>query len=451
METTSPDNDLLRIRSIELDGLFNLYNHRINLDANERVTIIYGPNGVGKTAVLRMIQAVAEERFSTLRKFPFRRFSLSFTDGAILEIRSEETKDAQTSHKVVLHSAGGETKLCDLSTDNDVVAMAEHLVGLRPEIVRTDDDLWINKRTGRLYGAAEIVERFGSLRIRKQLMGSVDKSSSSPSWLHGYLSNINIHLIETQRLLREKPVEVYGSQLNSGMVSTVLEYAQDLKRSISEVMAQYGRQSQALDQSFPQRLLASRSNFDPEGIKNRMEKLEQKRNSLKQIGIFDETPAHPFDMEQLDNLDGTQKSVMTLYVEDSEQKLQVLDDLSRRITLLLDNVNQKFQHKRIRIDRSKGLVAEGHNGQPLALDVLSSGEQHELVLYYDLLFRVRPNTLVLIDEPELSLHVVWQKRFLPDLLEIARTVGFDVLVATHSPFIAGDRTDLMVALEAEAA
>lgn len=53
---------------------------------------------------------------------------------------------------------------------------------------------------------------------------------------------------------------------------------------------------------------------------------------------------------------------------------------------------------------------------------------------------------MLIDEPELSLHVAWQKRFLPDLLEIVATAGFDVLIATHSPYIVGDYSDLMIGL-----
>jgi predicted ATPase len=57
----------------------------------------------------------------------------------------------------------------------------------------------------------------------------------------------------------------------------------------------------------------------------------------------------------------------------------------------------------------------------------------------------------LIDEPELSLHLSWQKRFLDDLLEVVRVTGIDVLLATHSPFIVGDRDDLMVALSAEPA
>ena len=69
--------------------------------------------------------------------------------------------------------------------------------------------------------------------------------------------------------------------------------------------------------------------------------------------------------------------------------------------------------------------------------MLSSGEQHELVLLYDLLFNVQPGALVLIDEPEISLHVSWQKRFIEDLQRISRLVKFRSVVATHSPQIAG--------------
>jgi len=94
-------------------------------------------------------------------------------------------------------------------------------------------------------------------------------------------------------------------------------------------------------------------------------------------------------------------------------------------------------------------VIEGRDQQELSLDSLSSGEQHEIVLTYDLLFKVVPNSLVLIDEPELSLHPSWQKRFLPDLLEIVKIANFDVIIATHSPYIVGTRDDLMVALEAK--
>jgi predicted ATP-binding protein involved in virulence len=90
-----------------------------------------------------------------------------------------------------------------------------------------------------------------------------------------------------------------------------------------------------------------------------------------------------------------------------------------------------------------------NNDDELSLEVLSSGEQHEIVLLYDLLFKTEKNALVMIDEPELSLHVSWQKSFVKDLLEIIKIAEFDVILATHSPYIVGKYSNLMVALTSD--
>jgi len=75
---------------------------------------------------------------------------------------------------------------------------------------------------------------------------------------------------------------------------------------------------------------------------------------------------------------------MSLYVQDTDEKLNELTDLARCTRLLLDNVNHKFLHKQVRIDRKAGLIVERDGGTRLGLEALSSGEQHELVLHYDL-------------------------------------------------------------------
>ena len=82
------------------------------------------------------------------------------------------------------------------------------------------------------------------------------------------------------------------------------------------------------------------------------------------------------------------------------------------------------------------------SGRDIALTDLSSGEQHELVLLYELLFGVRDDALILINEPELSLHVGWQVRFLPDLQRIQKLRPLQIVMATHSPQIVNDRWDL---------
>lgn len=71
----------------------------------------------------------------------------------------------------------------------------------------------------------------------------------------------------------------------------------------------------------------------------------------------------------------------------------------------------------------------------------------KLAAFDVLLVRVASTTLAMIDEPELSPHVVWQNEFADDLLRIAKLRGFDVLIATHSPDIIGKRWDLTVELK----
>ncbi|MPN35496.1 hypothetical protein SDC9_182994 [bioreactor metagenome] len=43
--------------------------------------------------------------------------------------------------------------------------------------------------------------------------------------------------------------------------------------------------------------------------------------------------------------------------------------------------------------------------------------------------------MLLIDEPEISLHIAWQKMFMDDLIKIADYKGIKAIVATHSPQI----------------
>jgi len=130
-------------------------------------------------------------------------------------------------------------------------------------------------------------------------------------------------------------------------------------------MARYGQQSQRLDQSFPQRLLAPElTTLSADDLKALMEELADKRTGLKEMGLLDEPEGHPFDTAALDKLDPVSQKVMSLYVQNTSEKLEVLTDLARRTRLLLDNVNRKFLHKRIRIDREAGLVAEHDDGTP---------------------------------------------------------------------------------------
>lgn len=76
-------------------------------------------------------------------------------------------------------------------------------------------------------------------------------------------------------------------------------------------------------------------------------------------------------------------------------------------------------------------------GRPLPLSELSSGQWHVLSSLLFTAISVDDDSLVLIDEPENSLHPAWQREY-PVLFHDALSCvqGVHVVVATHSPLIA---------------
>ena len=75
----------------------------------------------------------------------------------------------------------------------------------------------------------------------------------------------------------------------------------------------------------------------------------------------------------------------------------------------------------------------------LKLSMLSSGEKQIVSLFSHIYLSGIPEFFVVIDEPELSLSVPWQQRFLMDIVSSGRCSG--LIAVTHSPFIYDNELD----------
>ena len=73
----------------------------------------------------------------------------------------------------------------------------------------------------------------------------------------------------------------------------------------------------------------------------------------------------------------------------------------------------------------------GNEANPIVSDKLSAGEKQMLsFLCYNTFYR---DCVIFIDEPELSLHIDWQRKLIPVL--VRQQSGNQFFIATHSPFI----------------
>lgn len=250
-----------------------------------------------------------------------------------------------------------------------------------------------------------------------------------------------VYLIKEQRLI--KPVlENIETDDKSGkdkktFLNTIELYAEELKKLIEEKQLEAYQIAQKLDSSFPKRLIEAKTVVDEPIFKKRFAELKDKQSKLQQFGIATSAQEIPdYNVESA--------KVLSVYLNDSEEKVKIYDDLLAKIELFVNIINQKdFAFKSIKISSDKGFsFYQNKQQQELSLTDLSSGEQQEVVLLYELLFKTTPNTLILIDEPEISLHVLWQKAFIDDLQKIAAIKKINFLVSTHSPQIINNHWDL---------
>lgn len=124
-------------------------------------------------------------------------------------------------------------------------------------------------------------------------------------------------------------------------------------------------------------------------------------------------------------------------------------EFAESIIVFKDIVNSIFINKKIEISPNGKMVVKLSNGSSLPLCRLSSGEKQIIIVFYNLLFHTCKNSLVIIDEPEISLHVSWQQRLGSLFEDICRIRNLQMIVATHSPQIIHDRWDCAVELRSD--
>jgi len=471
----------MKMTRIRVDGLFGIFNHDIPVGDHGPVTVIHGPNGFGKTLILRMVRALATGSTDVFRETPFREFHVQFDNGQRALLR----KTAQAgdgpgdrSNKATRNRKRRPAPeiLCELFGPNGKSDTGPMPLADRPERAKLLDEIdrvvpppyrrledgWIDSKTQERLSLEELLEVVPFLRDHPALRNSENLSTVDP--LAAIRRGLNAYFIHTKRLVGP-PKRRYSGAMYFGAVDedntetlAVEVYSQALAKETQRVLANYGNRSQQLDRTFPARLLqllGAQPGKDLPSVEvtlAALRDLDHRRANLMQIGILDKEEGLA-DLREQDVQRA--REVLSIYVKDVQEKLDVfdVDAFAKRITLLLEKVNGRFVYKSLRISRDDGFViapnSPPHSGDAplIPLADLSSGEQHALVLFYELLFKIRTGALVLVDEPEISLHAAWQLRFLDDLEDVLNVSNATAIVATHSAAIINERWDQTVQLQ----
>ncbi len=445
------------LAELQIRKLFGRFDHRIELNQQDHITILHGANGVGKTTVLRVIDDFFHRRLAALRRIPFESIEMRFTSGELLTIVRSEPDDDRPRRSICLEISmkKGRRKptepfIVRAPNSSDAPFPPSAVDEFLPWLEQIGPREWFDSDTSRVLDFEDVLDEYSDALPTRPARESYKR----PAWLETLAASPAVHMIETQRLsaprrevLRQPRRYQPHREARRGTTAVRL-LAEDLAGRIRTALASYAERSQEFDRSFPNRVLAdsrSPSAATDAAIRERYEVQGQSRARLMAAGLLD--PGEEVLIRG--DLSETERKVLWTYLGDVDRKLEVLYPIADKIDLFRAILNTKYIGKRVVVHRQAGFQVLTDDNQLLNPEFLSSGEQHELVLAYRLLFDVEPGSLILIDEPELSLHVSWQQMFLPDLERISRTAELDFLIATHSPTIIGNRWDLTTQLSVE--
>lgn len=434
----------MKILSIHIKELFEIFNYDIIFPQSENVLIITGPNGFGKTMILNIIFNLFNKKLSFFQKLSFSDILLKLEGNISIEIQKKQHNDRKiVSFEFIKNGKTiGNSMHIDWE-DKNLLKLIEELTPLH----QISPDTWFDHRSGETLKFDDLQQYIqdNSDQLPKQIIDDILDIGNKP--VNDILTSIKVHIIKEQRLFKKVPNLAFGrrnmleNRDQSVMIDTIPIYADELKKTIKTFSDKAYIKTQELDSSYPSRLRAEKEKFDQPTYEQRYAIVKAKQEKLTRFGLYELKQAI------LDYSDEDAKA-LTVYLKDLELKLNTFDDLLEKLEIFTNVLNERrFTFKTIQISPDKGFFFKTSKGQELKLDQLSSGEQHEVVLLYELIFNVDENVLVLIDEPEISLHVTWQKDFLNDLLSITNLQNIQVIVATHSPAIINSRWDLTYNLE----
>lgn len=178
----------------------------------------------------------------------------------------------------------------------------------------------------------------------------------------------------------------------------------------------------------------------------RFKNIEAKLNFIRQAG-FGPTipPGYRFPPTRYEIGQNREKyRALALSLEAYTEKYYTF---AESIVVFLDIVNSLFVNKTVSInERGFPEAKMDRSGTIVQISGFSSGEKQVMIMFYIMLFRGTPGSLVIVDEPEVSLHVSWQQQFGKYAKDIARIRDLQMIVSTHSPTIIHDDWDLAVEL-----
>ena len=433
------------IRRISIKNLFGRYSYTLPEQDSERdlgkIFILYGDNGSGKTTLLKLtfhLLATAEGagHKTAIARIPFQHFEIELDNGLLIwASRNPETLIG--SFTFGANTTDGSCKSVFLEADQNNSIKKKSLVS-------SIDDQFI-----------EIVNWIKELGVEPYFLSDdrivhFDKYEQLDPESHAIVTEQIITLSRWKKRFDE-PEDSAGNLLQQSLRRS----ANWIRNKVLQASSVGEANVNALYENILHRIANTpiKSDISPDFNRDELiKRLDYLESKSKEFSRFGFSPSFKANLirETVSDSNKTHlaliESVLTPYIQSIEARLLALSDTQELVARFLDTLNTNFfGDKALFYDLTDGFYLKAGDST-LSPEMLSSGERHLLLLFTNTITALDQPSILMVDEPELSLNIKWQRALLDSLAYCIGDNPVQYIFATHSMEILSQHIDKVVKL-----
>lgn len=460
---------MIRLEKLYIKG-FKQPNREVTIEfSKEPITVIYGGNGSGKTTLLKILQAIFKEDYNFIAKQGITVLKIAYRKNNAPQ--AIEIKFRQLDNISIFDNIN------EMLSQNEEIISTEdssNRIGSSYTIISTNgkkDDLnntkslFIGEHRGLLetssmknFFARKLIFFLQEISVNPSLKKELDKYQENVPFARPEAKEVsNLEFIQ---FLKNKAYEILDvSQSETDEVLSNQNHTTKNFTTIKSIeQAILNKQEEGNKEMMEKSTSAffeaiddfasadqSDNNFDlPTDIKKRITYKKDfiqatlaQQNTSKLKNILEQY-IETFDKSLLETK--IYRALLLSILEKAEEPNSALDSVNKLIKMFSDHL---YYDKKLVVDNDRVYIDIG-DGHSHDLEELSSGERNFLSMLTLFLVLGQDRDFLIIDEPEISMNLKWQREFLPMISELNPQA--QIIVASHSPAIASKNSNYLVEL-----
>ena len=426
------------ITEISVDQLFGRYDYNIRMGCNGdgQMSLLYGDNGTGKTTILNLVFHLLSSdqgrgHKTRMVQVPFRTFTVTFSDEST--VFASRTSDTLTGTFDLGYRPGdGPAETVKLNADPEsgrvlstlappeLAPLLQKIKANAPAVFYLGDDRTLQ---------SDALPPNDSSVPRRRLIGPYDEDEHiqiAYDWSEQRDAALNDSIRRTQQ------------QLYVELAHASTRGEADARQIYAEILGSIASADVSANVEPDQKSDLERDLRELEGISSQF--------AAFHLGAaIDAAPLSESLSKADDRTMPIVAQVLRSFLNGQRARLNALEPLFTKMHRFVTISNQYMTDKQIELDLLKGVSIRLPSGN-LDPTLLSSGERHLLLLFLNVLASSDKSRLFIIDEPELSLNIKWQRQLVDSLLDLTKNSECQFMLATHSIELLSKHRDYVVKL-----